>query len=95
MQKGGFNILTSRPNDRLIGLNSSVELQTKPLSKEQALNLVRNFDYYGYEEKFYEELKNGLYEKYQSFVSNPLLLTIMFITYIERYSIPESLNEFY
>lgn len=89
-------VLTSRTDDRLIGLSGFIELQAEPLSKKQALHLIKRFEYdEDIKNRFYEEFNNNLYEKYQSFVSNPLLLTIMFITYIEMFSIPDTLNEFY
>lgn len=89
-------VLASRSDDRLIGLSGFTELQAEPLSKKQALHLIKRFEYdEDIKNRFYEEFNNNLYEKYQAFVSNPLLLTIMFITYIEMFSIPDTLNEFY
>lgn len=44
---------------------------------------------------FYEELDKTLYEKYESFASNPLLLNIMLLTFQKHASIPERLNDFY
>ncbi|WP_294665117.1 hypothetical protein, partial [uncultured Fusobacterium sp.] len=44
---------------------------------------------------FYNETKNYLYNKYKGFMSNPLLLTIMLLTFENRASIPDRLNDFY
>lgn len=89
-------VLSSRPDDRFIGLNNFIELQTEPLSKEQALNLIKKFEYdEDIKKRFYDEFNNNLYKEYEDLVTNPLLLTIMFITYIEIASIPDNLNEFY
>jgi len=69
-------IVSSRYDDGLISLSNFVEFQIETLSKEQALSLVKKFEYDDYyKDKFYEELKNGLYEKYQSFASNSLLIS--------------------
>lgn len=40
-------------------------------------------------------LENGMFEKYRSFASNPLLLSIMLMTFDERAEIPDKLNDFY
>ena len=44
---------------------------------------------------FYKELDRTLYDKYESFASNPLLLNIMLLTFQKHASIPERLNDFY
>lgn len=36
-----------------------------------------------------------LYDKYETFASNPLLLTIMLLTFESRVSIPDKLNDFF
>ena len=46
-------------------------------------------------DKFYKELDEYLYEKYETFASNPLLLTIMLLTFESRVSIPDKLNDFF
>ena len=46
-------------------------------------------------EKFYKELDEYLYDKYETFASNPLLLTIMLLTFESRVSIPDKLNDFF
>lgn len=45
--------------------------------------------------KFYKELDEYLYDKYKTFASNPLLLTIMLLTFENRASIPDKLNDFF
>ena len=46
-------------------------------------------------ESFCEELENGLFEEYYSFASNPLLLSIMLLTYRKHATISNNLSEFY
>ena len=66
------------------------------LTKEQALNLIKKIDYSEpAKSTFYQELDNNLYDKYKSFASNPLLLTIMLLTFSNHASIPAKLNDFY
>lgn len=89
-------IISSRPTEEFIGWNDFVEMDSCILSKEQALSLIRKIDF---DEKvkriFYNELDKGLYNKYKSFASNPLLLTIMLLTFENRAAIPDKLNDFY
>lgn len=89
-------VISSRPNDCFIGWNDFIETRVMPLSKQQALNLIDKIDFDEFSKRaFYKELEINLYEKYTSFASNPLLLTIMLLTFNSHASIPENLNEFY
>lgn len=91
-----YYIMSSRPLEQFIGWNDFKELQAMNLNKLQALELISKLDYnQTTKEKFMYELNHGLYEKYESFASNPLLLTIMLMTFDERASIPDKLNDFY
>ena len=74
-------ILSSRPLEEFMGWNQFEELHAMPLSKEQALSLINKIEYDQIiKDKFYKELDEYLYEKYETFASNPLLLTIMLLT---------------
>ena len=44
---------------------------------------------------FSNELESSLYEKHESFASNPLLLTMMLMLFSDQASIPDDLTEFY
>lgn len=89
-------IISSRPMDEFIGWNDFCEVSVCPLTKEQAKNLINKIEYEeSVKEKFLVALDENLYEKYESFASNPLLLTIMLMTFSNHASIPERLNDFY
>lgn len=45
--------------------------------------------------EFCEQVDAELYEKHQDFAENPLLLTMMFLTFMRNSSIPEHLSDFY
>jgi len=95
-----YIILSSRPdNGGFVGWQNFLELESQPLSKRQATSLVRKIDtkYYEKDKKqgFLQELRGGLYEQYESFVSCPLLLTIMFLVYKNASSLPTQLVDFY
>ena len=88
--------LSSRPTIEFISWNNFSEMETLPLNKKQALNLIEKIDFDSKVKKiFYEELKKELYKNYKSFASNPLLLTIMLMTFEKHASIPKRLNDFY
>lgn len=89
-------ILTSRPTEGFVGWNDYVEMESMALTKEQALSLIDKIEFdENVKKTFYRELENSLYDKYRSFASNPLLLTIMLLTFDSRASIPDRLNDFY
>lgn len=89
-------IVSSRPSDEFIGWHDFIEMRSLSLTKEQALSLINKIDFdTTAKEKFYKELDETLYEKYKSFASNPLLLTIMLLTFTDNAYMPESLNDFY
>lgn len=88
--------ISSRPSDEFIGWNDFLEMSAMELTKEQALNLIDKIEFdQNVKKKFYNELKDNLFDKYQSFASNPLLLNIMLLTYNDRATFPEKLNDFY
>lgn len=89
-------IISSRPLEEFIGWNQFEELKSMSLSKKQALSLISKIDYDpNIKDKFYEELDKNLFVKYKTFASNPLLLTIMLLTYENGMSIPNKLNDFF
>lgn len=89
-------IVSSRPSQTFIGWNDFDELLTMPLSKEQAIELIDKIKYdETVKNKFLKELDSTLFDKHKSFAQNPLLLTIMLLTYESNAKIPETLNDFY
>ncbi|MBU5353904.1 hypothetical protein KQI74_16590 [Paenibacillus barcinonensis] len=89
-------IISSRPSDDFITWNSFTELRMLPLSKRKALNLIGKINYdTEIKERFIEELDRKLYERHESFSSNPLLLTIMLMTFSQFSDIPEKMYLFY
>ena len=71
-------------------------LNACPLDKNQAVELVKKIG--KNDEKIIEFanlLESELYYKHEDFASNPLLLTMMYITFIDNNMIPEHLTDFY
>lgn len=91
-----YYMVSSRPSESFIGWNEFTEMTAQSLTKEQALSLIEKIEFEpSVKQSFYKELKDHLYTKYQSFASNPLLLTIMLLTYNDHAVFPERLNDFY
>lgn len=93
---GNKYIVSSRPTEEFIGWNDFAEMTIMSLTKVQALSLIEKIEFDGSIKKiFSKELDEQLYEKYESFASNPLLLNIMLLTFDNNASIPDRLNDFY
>ncbi len=91
-----YMIMSSRPLNEFVGWPDFIEYESMSLTKEQALSLVSKLDYdEDIKKKFCEQLDEELYDEYESFASNPLLLTIMLMTFEERISIPDKKTDFY
>lgn len=80
------------------GWGTSTILRVSPLSKEQAIKFVTKISSSSsnIRKRFIEEVENNhFYEKYNSFITNPLLLSIMLMTYERFASLPGKLHLFY
>lgn len=94
--KDNWIIVTSRPDDEFNGWTNFCIFDTMPLSLEQALELVELSPVeYELKTKFSDRLKGDLYEQHKSFLSNPLLLSIMLVTFHDTAEIPSKLSVFY
>lgn len=77
-------------------LDTFTLLTACPLEKYQAIELVKKIGKNNEKTiEFAKKLENELFEKYKDFASNPLLLTMMYITFVDNNMIPEHLNDFY
>lgn len=89
-------IITTRPDEDIRSLENFSQIRVSPLEREKAVQLIKLIKYdETVKSKFILELEKDLYEKRKDFLSNPLLLTIMLITYSESAEIPEKLSIFY
>ena len=89
-------LVTSRPSDEFVSWEGFTQANLLPFDLEKALTYISklNFD----EEKksdFLADLKGGLFEKNQDFLSNPLLCAMMLLTYDSFGEIPEKRHIFY
>ncbi|WP_182298225.1 NACHT domain-containing protein [Cohnella cholangitidis] len=89
-------IVSSRPDEGFVAWNSFCEIRMLPLSKKKALSLMNKIEYESeMKERFIDELDKNLYERHKSFASNPLLLTIMLMSFSQYSDIPEKIYLFY
>lgn len=89
-------IVTSRPRAETSPLETFVVMESMPLNKGQAVDLAsRIWEEDEKTREFCRQLDAELYEKHRDFAENPLLLTMMFLTFMRNSSIPEHLSDFY
>lgn len=89
-------IISSRPDDIFNGWSNFVRIRLNPLNLQEACLLIRKLPYdEEIKKKFSADLKNGLFQSHESFLSNPLLLSIMLMTYGRTAEIPNKISLFY
>lgn len=89
-------IITSRHTDNHRLLETFKIMYSLPLSKKLAIKLSEKI--WENDEKtveFCKQLKDELFEKHRSFAENPLLLSMMFLTFMRNLDIPNHLADFY
>jgi hypothetical protein len=89
-------VISSRPDDGFSSWGEFHVFRAMRLNKEQSVDLISRIEYdKTVKEKFIKELKSGLYDRHRDFLSNPLLLTMMLLTYEQLAEIPEKIHIFY
>lgn len=88
--------LSSRPDDILSGHEEFSIFGMCPLDLDSAVRLVEKLPFdEEIKSKFAVNLRENLFNRHKSFLSNPLLLSIMLLTYGENADIPSKLSIFY
>lgn len=97
--KKNMFVISSRPILGLGVLQRFTTLELCPFTKEQAIELVDKLNYRPDEpnisKRFREELESKLYATHREFTQNPLLLTIMLMTFEQFAEIPSKMHVFY
>ena len=91
-------IISSRPDTTLDGWEDFSTCKIAPLELDEACELIDRIRYEGEEEvklRFVSALRAGLFTSHQHFLSNPLLLSIMLLTYGDSADIPKKFASFY
>ncbi len=94
---GNSVFITSRPVYAFVSYTKFSLFDIKPLSKDQAVALVKKLDFWDEKGKaeFLVALESKLYYSHVQFASNPLLLTIMLMTYSSFGEVPAKMHVFY
>ncbi len=89
-------LLTSREFAEIEGLHGFETYITKPLSEKQALQILSKLDYRSeVRDALISEIKQGKYKKHKFFLENPLLVTILLLTFDQSRYIPTKRSAFY
>lgn len=92
-------IISSRPEDEFSSWGQFDIWDIAPLNLAQALKLIQKVPSTNIDgetrDKFLKDLEKDLFKKHESFLSNPLLLSIMVITYASSGDVPQKLSTFY
>ena len=90
-------VISSRPTTQFIQFEHFPVMQIMPFDKSKALKLIDKLEYHDPEAKakFREDLDKKLFKSHEQFASNPLLLTIMLMTYSANGEIPTMRHVFY
>ncbi len=89
-------IISSRPDNSLSAFKNFYKHKVLPFDLDKSIEVVSKLSVNNsLKIKFIKDLKESLYIKHKSFLSNPLLLSIMLLTYGRTGSIPEKISTFY
>lgn len=91
-------IITTRPGRDTAPLETFTTVESLPLSKQQAVELAKKiWDEDEKTKEFCRQLWDELYDNkaHREFAENPLLLSMMFLTFMRNNSLPDHLAEFY
>lgn len=94
---GNTIVMTSRPVTSFISYAKFSLFDILELTKKQAIELVEKLEFWDTDGKsnFLEALDKTLYYSHREFASNPLLLTIMLMTYSSFGEVPAKMHVFY
>lgn len=89
-------IVSGRPDERFQGWQLFSTFHVQPLTKPQVADLISKLDYEPkIKKKFIQRIKKDLYARHSSFLSSPLLATMMLLTFDQFADIPEKVYLFY
>ncbi len=91
-------IISSRVDSDFGSLNKFEVAELLPFDKQKAIKMVDKLDYVDdkkLKDEFKKRLDKDLFDKHNDFASNPLLLTILLITYDQTSDIPGENHKFF
>ena len=93
-----YYILTSRPESSLASFGDFQSFKIQPLTEEEAFELLEKYDLSKKKElskSLVELLKSGQYKTIDEYLTNPLLVSLLFTAYDYKRSIPFEKHRFY
>ena len=92
-------VISSRPFSGFKSFGRFTSLELQPFTKSQALTLIDKLDFRSdspkIKQRFRSLLNTELYYSHKGFSDNPLLLTIMLLTFEEYAEVPSQMHIFY
>lgn len=98
ISKTGNNlfIMTSRPETSLASFPDFMEFDIQPLKLEEAFTLLRKYDKCGeLAEEIISKLEGKTLESVEDFLTNPLLVSLLYKSYEYKHTIPLKKHVFY
>jgi hypothetical protein len=96
---GNMFIMSSRPFQSFVSYERFSLFRLEPFNRRQAMQLIDNLEFRPDEpaikEKFQAALDKTLFQTHRSFTENPLLLTIMLLTFEQYAEVPSKMHIFY
>jgi hypothetical protein len=89
-------LITSRPNEGGGNFHAFETFRVEPMTLDQCIELINRIKFDDdIKSAFKERLAAGLYDSHSAYLSNPLLLTMMLLTFSQSGDVPNELVEFY
>jgi hypothetical protein len=89
-------IVSTRPEESTLALDGFDVYHVSPLSKELAIELIEQIEYEeDLKANFISSLRERIYSNYLEFASNPLLLTMLLLTYDQVRDVPHKMHIFF
>lgn len=90
-------IVSSRPDEKFASWANFDVVEVAPLTRDDTVELIERVDFDDtIKDRFIEKVKlNDFYVKNRSFLSNPLLASMMLLAFSQNYDIPEKMHQFY
>lgn len=89
-------VVTSRPDERFVGWHGFEQFVVAPLTKQKTMRLIRCLNYdLATKGRFAEAVDRSLWSSHQSFLSSPLLATIMLMNFEQNATVPSKMHLFY
>lgn len=89
-------VVSTRPDESVQSIQELIVYRTTAMSLSQVREVITKLEYdEDVKSKLLKELEDGLYNRLEEFLSNPLLATIMLLTFDFGGDIPTRLTSFY